>query len=326
MFVKRAIIAARAVGQIVSATTGEGFGTGFLIAPGILITNHHVLGDRRKAQGVAVQFRYESGCDSREMPGQTFNLEPQRLFYADEHLDMAIVAVAPTSAQNTRLSEFGYLPLIGVEGKIRKGQPVNIIQHAFAGRKHVSYSEGALTALPTDNDHVAHYTGDTQPGSSGAPVFNERWEVVALHHSGVPDQSASGHYMTTDGGAWNPDADPKMRSVKWVANEGIRISRIVSHLKALPDLLTRSQDPGASLVGDLLAVCRKAEVDGAFGHLGQNACVSNAQQSPPGHLVSAFISAQPDLSALTPALTLSQRINFAIETSHPVSLNSPPME
>ncbi len=30
------------------------------------------------------------------------------------------------------------------------------------------------------------YVADTMEGSSGSPVFNRKWEVVALHHSGTP--------------------------------------------------------------------------------------------------------------------------------------------
>jgi V8-like Glu-specific endopeptidase len=33
-----------------------------------------------------------------------------------------------------------------------------------------------------DNGKVQYMT-DTQEGSSGSPVFNSNWEVVALHHS-----------------------------------------------------------------------------------------------------------------------------------------------
>ena len=264
MFIKRALVAAKAVGRIVSTSTGQGFGTGFLIAPGVLMTNHHVLQNTHAASRASVQFRYELEIDSRQTTGHCFTLEPQRLFHSNERLDMAIVAVAPVSEDGVSLEDFGHLPLIGVEGKIRKGQPVNIIQHPLAGRKQVVFRESLLTALPPDNDHVAHYTGDTQPGSSGAPVFSDLWEVVALHHSGVPDQTESGHYVTVDGGIWNPSADPEMKTVKWIANEGIRVSRLVAHLKTVADRMSRDGTAGAELVEEVLAVGRDAVHTGGF--------------------------------------------------------------
>ncbi|WP_439123282.1 trypsin-like peptidase domain-containing protein [Marivita sp.] len=264
MFIKRALVAARAVGRVVSTSTGQGFGTGFLIAPGVLMTNHHVLQNNFAASRASVQFRYELDIDSRQTTGHCFALEPNRLFHANERLDMAIVAVAPISEDGVPLTDFGHLPLIGVEGKIRKGQPVNIVQHPLAGRKQVVFRESLLTALPPDSDYVAHYTGDTQPGSSGAPVFSDLWEVVALHHSGVPDQTETGHYVTVDGGIWNPSTDPEMKTVKWIANEGIRVSRIVAHLKTVADQLSRDGSLGAELVEDVLARGRDAVHTGGF--------------------------------------------------------------
>jgi V8-like Glu-specific endopeptidase len=34
------------------------------------------------------------------------------------------------------------------------------------------------------DDRLVQYLTDTLPGSSGAPVFDSDWHVVALHHSG----------------------------------------------------------------------------------------------------------------------------------------------
>ena len=44
----------------------------------------------------------------------------------------------------------------------------------------------ALTSNQVINiyDHRVQYVTDTLPGSSGAPVFNAGWEVVAVHHAG----------------------------------------------------------------------------------------------------------------------------------------------
>ena len=68
-------------------------------------------------------------------------------------------------------------------------------------------------------DEFIHYSTDTEPGSSGSPVLSDAWEVVALHHAGVPGPGGKGY----------------------VANEGIRISSIVAHLGALRESLPAAQ-------------------------------------------------------------------------------------
>ncbi|MBM2320049.1 MULTISPECIES: trypsin-like peptidase domain-containing protein [Marivita] len=312
MFIKRALVAARSVGRIVSTSTGQGFGTGFMIAPGVLMTNHHVLQNNFAASRASVQLRYELEIDSRQTTGHCFALEPQRLFHANERLDMAIVAVAPISEDGVDLSDFGHLPLIGVEGKIRKGQPVNIVQHPLAGRKQVVFRESLLTALPPDNDHVAHYTGDTQPGSSGAPVFSDLWEVIALHHSGVPDQTQSGHYVTVDGGIWNPSADPEMKTVKWIANEGIRVSRLVAHLKTVADRMSRDGTPGADLVEEVLAIGRDAAHTGGF-----KMPPGNLQERTPTRSI-ASTPVAPNVGQ-TASITIPLRLDISVGAS-----DSPP--
>jgi endonuclease G len=71
------------------------------------------------------------------------------------------------------------------------------------------------------------------PGSSGSPVFNNDWFVVALHHSGVPEKK-DGRIQTVDGTDYDSRSMDELK-IKWIANEGIRASRIVHTLKgALP--------------------------------------------------------------------------------------------
>jgi endonuclease G len=61
------------------------------------------------------------------------------------------------------------------------GEHVSIIQHPQGGPKQV-----ALTANQVVNifEHRLQYTTDTMPGSSGSPVFNDDWKVIAIHHEG----------------------------------------------------------------------------------------------------------------------------------------------
>ena len=69
-------------------------------------------------------------------------------------------------------------PLILVED-----QRVNILQHPNGQPMKVVMTQNYV--CHTTETRV-QYVADTMAGSSGSPVFNNRWEVVALHHSGSP--------------------------------------------------------------------------------------------------------------------------------------------
>src|SRR5262249_4847912 len=142
-------------------------------------------------------------------------------------LDFALVAVAGGDA----LTPFGYCPLIPREGKILIGDPINIIQHPMGEMKQIVVRANRLLDLPNKAalDLYAHYEADTEPGSSGSPVFNDQWDVVALHHSGVPDTDKQGNLRGIDGKPWRNGDDPER--LKWIGNEGIRVSRLVAFIK-----------------------------------------------------------------------------------------------
>ncbi|MFM7459715.1 MAG: trypsin-like serine peptidase [Burkholderiales bacterium] len=97
-FLSRGAIAAKAIARIeIRGSSGrlEGYGTGFLIAPGVLITNHHVLPDASKAVNSIAQFDYERDVDGHLKQVVSFELVPKDLFYAHQPLDFAVVAVKP---------------------------------------------------------------------------------------------------------------------------------------------------------------------------------------------------------------------------------------
>ena len=155
MFVARAAFVLRSVGRIIDRRDKKGFGTGFLVAPNVLMTNEHVLGTAARAGSASVQFQYELDMGLRELTGHEFRLDPERLFLVDRDLDFALVAVADCSeaGRPPARREFGYLPLAGVEGKIHVGQPVNIIQHPDGGRKQIVFRESVLKLLPKNDRH-----------------------------------------------------------------------------------------------------------------------------------------------------------------------------
>lgn len=193
-----------------------GYGTGFMVTPSLLLTNNHVLRDAQAALFSLAQFNYENDMHLMPRPTRNFRLEPDRFFITDQNLDFSLVAVSPMAAEGVDLSGFGYLPLIAGSGKALIGEAVSIIQHPSGAPKSIAVRSNQIADV---FDHFIHYVTDTEPGSSGSPVMSDSWEVVALHHAGVP----------------NPDGPG------WVANEGIRVSSIVSHLSALVPTLPSAQ-------------------------------------------------------------------------------------
>ncbi len=202
------------------------FGTGFMVSPQLLMTNHHVLSDAGTARTSLAEFGYQRQADGTLAGSTSFGLEPNVFFFADRTLDYALVAVRATSTDGRRLSDFGHNLLSEEEGKAIAAQWANIIQHPSGEPKQVSLRENQIVdVLP----NFLHYKSDTAPGSSGSPVFNDRWEIVGLHHSGVYEKTADGRPMAIDGGPWRPEMGEDR--IKWISNEGVRISRIIAHLR-----------------------------------------------------------------------------------------------
>jgi len=212
--------ASRSVARV-AYTDGSPVATGFMVAPTLFLTNHHVIGAPDEALRMVLEFNYELDADGRALPVTRFRLDPQTLFISDgtDDLDYTLVAVGESTDGPTRLADFGYLPLLDTDDKHMKAIFVNVIQHPDGRPKELVTRENRILAR-TANTLI--YGADTLQGSSGSPVFNDDWEVVALHHWGSPSRALRDSV---------PDGSPKN------GNEGIRISSIVGRLrKELTDL------------------------------------------------------------------------------------------
>lgn len=222
--------AARTVGRIQVGSRNGGahsFGTGFLVAPRLLLTNNHVLASREHAQVSTVEFNYQHGIDGQLSLPVTFDIDSDTFFATDSGLDYTLVALRERSEDGAvKLGNYGWNRLIEQVGKVVTGEAVNIIQHPEAQPKKVALRENQITDIL---ENFLHYRTDTSPGSSGAPVYNDQWELVALHHSGVPATDADGNILARKGGIWTPGMGEDQ--VKWIGNEGVRISRIIQHVR-----------------------------------------------------------------------------------------------
>jgi DNA/RNA endonuclease G, NUC1 len=220
---------ARIVDLIDSKKIGEGFATGFVVSPGLLVTNWHVFATPAHTRSSGAHFAFEKDDAGVIGGGVVFEIDPQKFFFSDKAHDIAIVGLSKRAAVGSgELSDFGVVTLIPSLGKILVGQSVNIVQHPDGRHKHWALQNNRLNVEPKDDDLFLMYTADTLEGSSGSPAFNKDWELVGVHHGGVP-RVENDNIKTITGGIWKkgmPETD-----IDWVANEGARLSKIFTLLK-----------------------------------------------------------------------------------------------
>lgn len=254
-YFERGLKVARSVGRIIFLGPGgqaRGYATGFMVSPRLLLTNHHVFGQKADALGAEIEFDYQLDALGKPRPTERFRFRPDEFFFASKDYDCALVAVDPTPRlRGTSLADYGWLQLNPLLGKVNVGEYVSIIQHPGGQPKQLAIRENQLVEIEENGIHLV-YLSDTAPGASGAPVFNDSWQVVGLHHSGVPKKDAKGNWLGKDGKPLPQNATEDQ--VHWIANEGIRVSSIVHQIT--------KQAPKGALLNEFLA-CTKNENSGA---------------------------------------------------------------
>jgi S1-C subfamily serine protease len=180
-----------------------GRGTGFRIGPDLLLTNWHVfhLDDGTRATDVTAEFGYEEDSTGGGLATRVISTDLASL-QGDAADDWAVIRV-------TKALDSAW-PVIALSQAVKpqRNQAAFIIQHPGGERKRIGFVRNQVTWI---DERVVHYLTDTQEGSSGAPVFNEQGQLIALHHAGGRPQEVAGK--------------PPLKK-----NEGIRISRIVEGL------------------------------------------------------------------------------------------------
>jgi len=158
-------------------------GTGWLLTSSLVMTNHHVINARNEGEPAAsdadlnLQVQKTSGVldfNAENLSGTA--VQVQSLEAWESVLDYAILRVLPTGRPPLRLAT----------ARIQKGPdpiPVNIIQHPGGREKRYAIRNNLISA---STETQLRYFTDTEGGSSGSPVFNDRWEVVGLHRAATP--------------------------------------------------------------------------------------------------------------------------------------------
>ncbi|MFY9621498.1 MAG: trypsin-like peptidase domain-containing protein [Pyrinomonadaceae bacterium] len=189
-------------------------GTGWLVAPDLVMTNHHVVNARRdgqsdasatdlelQARNTSVQFDF----DAETLGGVSLNAAKLEAF--DKELDYAVLRLEspvdrtplPISPDKVTVTPDSYLS-------------VNIIQHPNGGPKKVALRNNLV--YDSEFPRLRYFT-DTEHGSSGSPVFSDSWKVIALHRAST----------------FVGNVKFQGRLTGWV-NEGTQMAAILENLKA----------------------------------------------------------------------------------------------
>lgn len=174
-FLAQGLNVARSVAYIAVRTSEERWsGTGFLITPNLLLTNNHVIPNTDVLTNTLFRFNYEENFFGEAQTPREYRAKLNGIFHTNKNLDYTIVELEKEPG-----SEWGYLHLAARD--ILRDSRVNIIQHPMGRPKEISFQNNFVEFV---GENIVQYITSTLQGSSGSPVLNDSWEVVALHHAG----------------------------------------------------------------------------------------------------------------------------------------------
>ncbi|HEY5745357.1 MAG TPA: DNA/RNA non-specific endonuclease [Chryseolinea sp.] len=233
-YMELGVLRSRSVGRIFYRDTKvnrNAYATGFLISNHLVMTNHHVFSEPSGFANPIIEFDYEYDVFGREKTKITFDLDADKFFYSNKELDMAIIGIKEKDVTGiVDVRSRGYLVLNGTKGKIGMGDFAAIFQHPDGKPMMVGLRENKI--INVDDPTFLEYTTDTSVGSSGGPVTNDQWQVIALHSAGVGKKNAKEQYIDKDGVVIPPNGDGTIdgNRVVWIKNKGTRISAIMNHV------------------------------------------------------------------------------------------------
>ncbi|HEX2913603.1 MAG TPA: serine protease [Chloroflexia bacterium] len=207
-YLEKAIQVSRSVARVLFPD-GKHFATCFLVATDLIMTNHHVFGSSYETEGVRIQFNYRENLDGDLEEVEDYGCDPST-FFTSQEFDYSVVKLDRPAAER-----WGYLPMRQGQATPRESH-IAIIQHPEGEPLQVAMRDNSLVY---DDANTVEYLTSTEYGSSGSPVFNDYWQLIALHSQRVQDPSIT---------------DRKV----WYRNRGIKMNAILQN-KALAALIPK---------------------------------------------------------------------------------------
>jgi hypothetical protein len=191
-----------------------GFGTGFLVGPDLLLTNHHVLAPvilkRLSPEKVRLRFDYKHLPNLELSPGIVVGLasgdwlvdasppslaeqngDPDGVPPTDEEMDYALIRLdrpigrLPIPPAGLGGRPRGWIEVPAADPPIYPRMALQILQHPRSASLKLATATDGVIGLNTNGTRL-RYATETEEGSSGPPCFNMDWGLIALHHLGDP--------------------------------------------------------------------------------------------------------------------------------------------
>lgn len=198
-WLERALTAARSVARV---KLPGGSATGFLIGPDAFMTNNHVFESELDAKNAVLQFNYRLLADGTPAGRDEWKCDPDDMFKTNPDLDYSIVRVKKKDEKKAGEVWGDFNLRHGVT--VAVNQRVNVIQHPQGRFQEIAFRDNQVKAV---EEKYIQYLTDTDYGTSGSAVFDDYFNVVALHNQRVRDPNNPG---------------------RWHRNQGFRIGAIVA--------------------------------------------------------------------------------------------------
>jgi S1-C subfamily serine protease len=153
----------------IESPIGNAIGTGVLIANNLLLTCYHIFTKTQVKQAWA-RFDYKS--ENNNSDRNLFELDTNFIINRNQP-DFALLKIK-SQVQRKSIS-------INENSILDSGEEIRIIHHP-QGKPLLISNLGEI--IQVGEDYIDHNL-QTDDGSSGAPIFNNQWELIAIHQGNV---------------------------------------------------------------------------------------------------------------------------------------------
>lgn len=159
-------------------------GSGVVVGPNTILTNRHIVSKANSPQSIRIAPEKQS---QTQVPFGGFEASD---FIVNDEEDLAVVHVSPKS--------IGSIGEVVAQAKLINNPSTSvgdsITVTGYPGDKPFGTMWESKGKVVYTNDDTIRYEASTSGGNSGSPLFNDKNEVIGIHHAGGSTWNAAVHF------------------------------------------------------------------------------------------------------------------------------------